>query len=118
MYRSLGEKSREGIPCGRPRIIERDGIRVLMQCEDRRWLRLAQDRIQWWILVLAVSKLRLMPPGNCIITCRKGRQHRDFVSFLLVTLRSETLPEHHAMWSEYMQVPIEASESRNADNTT
>jgi len=54
MYRILGEKPREGIPCGRPRIIQRDRIRVLVQCEDLRWLRLAQDRIQWWILVLAV----------------------------------------------------------------
>ena len=48
MYRILGEKPREEVPCGRPRIIQRDRImKVLMQCEDRRWLRLAQDRIQW-----------------------------------------------------------------------
>ena len=98
--------------------MEEDGIRVLMQCEDRRWLRMAQDRIQWWILVLTVWNLCLMPPGNCIITCCKGRQHRDFVSLLSVKLRLEMLPEHHAMSSEYMQVPIEVLESRNANNTS
>ena len=89
MYRILGVKPRDGIPCGRPRIIQRERIKVLMQYEDRRWQRLAQYRIRWCILVLVVWSLCLIPPGNCIIRYRKGRQHRDFVNLLSVTLRSE-----------------------------
>jgi hypothetical protein len=57
-----------------------------------------------------------MPPRNCVIKCRKGRQHRDFVSLLSVTLRSEKLPEHHAMRSEYRQIPIKVSVSRSVDS--
>jgi len=29
-------------------------------CEDGRWMELTQDRVQWWALVLAVLKLRVL----------------------------------------------------------
>jgi hypothetical protein len=28
-----------------------------IECEDWRWMKLAQDRIQWWALTLAVLSL-------------------------------------------------------------
>ena len=31
-------------------------------CEDRRWMELAQDRVQWWVLVLMVlNRFVLLP---------------------------------------------------------
>jgi hypothetical protein len=32
-------------------------------CEDGRWMELAQDRVQWRALVLAVLKLRVLLPA-------------------------------------------------------
>jgi len=35
-----------------------------MGCEDRRWMELAQDRVQWQALVLTVlNRLVLLPEG-------------------------------------------------------
>ena len=31
-------------------------------CEDGRWIELAQDRVQWWALVLAVLNLSVPLP--------------------------------------------------------
>jgi hypothetical protein len=31
-------------------------------CEDGGWMELAQDRVQWWALVLAVFKLCVLLP--------------------------------------------------------
>ena len=31
-------------------------------CEDGRWMELAQDRVQWWALVLAVLILLVLLP--------------------------------------------------------
>jgi hypothetical protein len=31
-------------------------------CEDGRWMKLAQDRVQWQALVLAVLNLRVLLP--------------------------------------------------------
>jgi len=33
-------------------------------CEDGRWMELAQDRVQWWALVLAVLNLRVLLPES------------------------------------------------------
>jgi len=33
-------------------------------CEDGRWMKLAQDRVQWWTLVLAVLNLRILLPDS------------------------------------------------------
>jgi len=33
-------------------------------CEDGRWMELAQDRVQWWDLVLAMLKLRVLLPES------------------------------------------------------
>jgi hypothetical protein len=33
-------------------------------CEDGRWMELAQDRVQWQTLVLAVLNLRVLLPEN------------------------------------------------------
>jgi hypothetical protein len=33
-----------------------------ISCEDVRWMELAQDRVQWRVLVLAVLNLRVMLP--------------------------------------------------------
>jgi hypothetical protein len=41
---------------------------------------------------------------NCIITCRNGRQHWDFVNLFSVTLSVEVFSQHLAMKSEYRQV--------------
>jgi hypothetical protein len=35
-----------------------------MGCEDGRWMELAQDRIQWRSLVLAVFNLRVLLPDS------------------------------------------------------
>jgi hypothetical protein len=31
-------------------------------CDDGMWMELAQDRVQWWTLVLAVLNLRVLLP--------------------------------------------------------
>jgi hypothetical protein len=33
---------------------------IEMGCQDGRWMELAQDRVQWWALVLAVLSLRVL----------------------------------------------------------
>jgi len=33
-------------------------------CEDGRWIKLAQDCVQWWVLVLAVLNLCVLPPDG------------------------------------------------------
>jgi hypothetical protein len=33
-------------------------------CEDGRWMDLAQDRVKWRALVVAVLNLRVLLPGN------------------------------------------------------
>jgi hypothetical protein len=35
-----------------------------MGCEDGRWMELAQDRVQWRALVLAVLNLRVLLPES------------------------------------------------------
>jgi hypothetical protein len=35
-----------------------------MGCEDGRWMELAQDRVQWLALALAVLNLRVLLPEN------------------------------------------------------
>jgi hypothetical protein len=50
-------------------------------CEDGRWMELAQDRVQWWALVLAVLNLRVLLPERELISkmdlrelgCEDGR---------------------------------------------
>ena len=33
-------------------------------CEDGRWMELAQDRVQWWALVLAVLNICVLLPES------------------------------------------------------
>jgi hypothetical protein len=33
-------------------------------CEDRRWLELAEDRVNWWALVLAVLNICVLLPES------------------------------------------------------
>jgi hypothetical protein len=33
----------------------------------QRWTELAQDRVQWWVLVQAVMSLRFLPPNNYLV---------------------------------------------------
>jgi hypothetical protein len=40
-------------------------------CEDGRWMELAQDRVQWWALVLAVLNLRVLPLAGSYVFKRK-----------------------------------------------
>jgi hypothetical protein len=50
---------------GRPRRRWEDKIRIDLQkinCDDGRWMELAQDRVQWRGLVLAVLNLRALLP--------------------------------------------------------
>jgi hypothetical protein len=35
-----------------------------MGCKDGRWMELAQDRVQWWTLVLAVLNLGVLLPES------------------------------------------------------
>jgi hypothetical protein len=37
-----------------------------MGCEDGRWMELAQDRVQWRALVLAVLNLHVLLPEGCL----------------------------------------------------
>jgi hypothetical protein len=41
-------------------------------CEDGRWMELAQDRVQWQALVLAVLNLGVLLPelANCVADCK------------------------------------------------
>jgi hypothetical protein len=41
---------------------------TLVGCEDGRWMELAQDRIQWRALVLAVLNLRVLLPESWLIS--------------------------------------------------
>jgi len=36
--------------------------RMEIGCEDGRWMELAQDRVQWWALVLAVLNICVLLP--------------------------------------------------------
>ena len=40
-------------------------------CEDGRWMELAQDRVQWWALVLAVFNCCVLLPGGWYSTCNR-----------------------------------------------
>jgi len=33
-------------------------------CEEWEWMKLAQDRVQWWALVLTVLNLQVLLPGS------------------------------------------------------
>ena len=35
-------------------------------CEDGRWMELAEDRVQWQVLVLAVLILPVLLPESCV----------------------------------------------------
>jgi len=35
-----------------------------IDCEDGKWMELAQDRVQWWALVLAVLNLCVLLPES------------------------------------------------------
>jgi len=37
-------------------------------CEDGSWMELAQDRVQWWALVLAMLKLCVLLPESNLIS--------------------------------------------------
>ena len=36
-------------------------------CQDGRWMELAEDRVQWWALVLAVLNRCVLLPGSLLI---------------------------------------------------
>jgi hypothetical protein len=39
-----------------------------IHCEDGRWMELAQDRVQWWALVLAVLNRCVLLPESQLIS--------------------------------------------------
>jgi hypothetical protein len=52
-------------PLGKPRWSREDNIEIglrKIRCEEGRWMELAQDRVQWQALVLAVLNLRVLLP--------------------------------------------------------
>jgi hypothetical protein len=62
VYRVLVAKPEGKRPLGRPRLRWEDNIRMDLQevgcgCED--WIRLAQDRDRWGVLLSAVRNLRV-----------------------------------------------------------
>jgi hypothetical protein len=36
--------------------------------EDGSWMDLAQNRVRWWVLVLAMLNLEVLLPGNYLVT--------------------------------------------------
>jgi hypothetical protein len=46
-------------------VISKMDLRVT-GCEDRRWMKLTQDRVQWWALVLAVLNLRVLDTAGLL----------------------------------------------------
>jgi hypothetical protein len=45
-------------------------------CEDGRWTELAQDRVQWRALVLAVLNLRVLLPESEMAICEMKERRR------------------------------------------
>jgi hypothetical protein len=41
-----------------------DNIKWIWNCEDGRWIELAQDRVQWRALVLEALNLMVLPPES------------------------------------------------------
>jgi hypothetical protein len=67
VYRVLVGKPEGKRPLGRPRRRWENGIRMDLR-ETRLggvdWIRLAQDRDRWRVVVSAVMNLRVLAPGN------------------------------------------------------
>jgi hypothetical protein len=63
----FGGKARRKEPLGRPRRSWEDGIRMDLReigLGGVEWIRLAQDRDQWWAVVSAVMNLRVLAPRS------------------------------------------------------
>jgi hypothetical protein len=62
VYRVLVGKSEGKRPLGRPRRRWEDNIKMDLteiRIDEANWIRLAQDRVQWWVCVNTVMNLRV-----------------------------------------------------------
>jgi hypothetical protein len=67
VYKVLVGKRKGRRPLGRPKRRWEDGIRMDLREIDLGgvdWIRLAQDRDQWWAVVSAVMNLRVLAPRS------------------------------------------------------
>jgi hypothetical protein len=67
LYKVLVKKPKGKRPLGRPRRRWVDGIRMDLRetgLGGVDWIRLAQDRDQWWAVVSAVMNLRILVPQS------------------------------------------------------
>jgi hypothetical protein len=67
VYKVLVGKSEGKRPLGRPRHRWGDGVRMDLReigFGGVDWIRLAQDRDQWWAVVIAVMNLRVLAPRS------------------------------------------------------
>jgi hypothetical protein len=66
-YKVLVGKPKGKRPLGRPRRRWEDGVRMDLReigLEGVDWIRLAQDRDRWWVLVSTVMNLRVLAPRS------------------------------------------------------
>jgi hypothetical protein len=62
VYRVLVERPEGKRPLGSPRRMWEDNIKLYLReigIDEANWIRLAQDRVQWWAFVSTVMNLRL-----------------------------------------------------------
>jgi hypothetical protein len=62
-YKIIVRKPEGKGPLGRPRCRRDGNIKMDLKrimCEDVDWIRLAQDRVQWWTLVNMVMNVQIL----------------------------------------------------------
>jgi hypothetical protein len=79
-------------------MIAQSGIAPEMGCEDGRWMELAQDRVQWRYLALAVLNLRVLLPDSLVIWLPLN--NADSIS-LLHGLLGRSLQSHSSKRSKW-----------------
>jgi hypothetical protein len=69
-----------------------------IDCENERWIKMAQDRVQWRVSVLAMLKLRVLLPDWVNIVSSSHESLTKFYILLNVKVKlSRCLTEHQVM---------------------
>jgi hypothetical protein len=71
VYRILVGRPEYKRPLGRPRRRWEDNIKMDLKeigIDEAKWIRLAQDRVQWWVFVNTVMKLRVPLESRFFLT--------------------------------------------------